>query len=387
MKFEHQQLLDEYLGESFEFRHNILSGKYEMREREEQPKSFRPVTRESVNSIALCINREGFEIPNVRSCIEAYIYSEQTTQFNPISEYLESLPQWDGTDHVSALIGRIPGLSPQQTDWCHRWLLSAVAHWLQMDRLHANETVLTLIGAQGCGKSTFLARLLPPEFMCYYLDHINFGNKFDKEMALTNNLFVNIDELDQIRLSHQAELKQTLSKLQVNGRPIYGRQQENRPRFASFCATTNNRQPLTDATGNRRFVCCEIPEGQLIDNDSPIDHQQLYAQLLNELRVQKRSYWFTNDEVQQIQAHNEAYRQTSDLEAIVKLCFRKPRKDEEVVPMYVHNIVKHISSQCEDLELNHRTNVKVGLVLRSLNFDRKVTNAGTAYYVVPRKVA
>ena len=137
---------------------------------------------------------------------------------------------------------------------------SAVAHWLQMDVEHGNECVPTLIGAQGCGKTTFLRRLLPQHLREYYLDHLNLSNKFDKEMALSNNLLVNLDELEAIRPSQHAQLKQTLSKSKVNGRPIYGASQEDRPRYASFVATTNNPHPLTDPTGSRRYICMTIPD-------------------------------------------------------------------------------------------------------------------------------
>ena len=83
----------------------------------------------------------------------------------------------------------------------------------------------------------------------YYLDHLNLSNKFDKEMALTSDLFVNLDELDAIPNSQQPSLKQTLSKNKVNGRPIYGASQEDRPRYASFVATTNSLHPLKDPSG------------------------------------------------------------------------------------------------------------------------------------------
>ena len=92
-----------------------------------------------------------------------------------------------------------------------------------------------------------------PQLRQYYLDHLNLSNKFDKEMALTNNLLVNLDELDAIRPSQHAALKQTLSKSKVNGRPIFGRAQEDRLRFASFVATTNNPHPLVANTRSTKI--------------------------------------------------------------------------------------------------------------------------------------
>ena len=184
--------------------------------------------------------------------------SDEVESFNPIQDYLLHLPQWDGQNHVARLFSRLPGVSSEQLDFLSVWIRSAVAHWLQMDTLHGNECVPTLIGAQGCGKTTFMARLLPSELRVYFLDHLNLSNKFDKEMALTNNLIVCLDELDAIRPSQHAALKQTLSKSKVNGRPIYGASQDDRPRYASFVATTNNPHPLSDATGSRRYICLTI---------------------------------------------------------------------------------------------------------------------------------
>ena len=216
----------------------------------------------------------------------------------------EHLPKWDGENHVAKLFNRLPGVDSELTGFLATWLRSVVAHWLQMDTIHGNECVPTLIGAQGCGKTTFFVRLLPPHLRIYYLDHLNLSNKFDKEMALTNNLLVNLDEFDAIPPSQHASLKQTLSKSKVNGRPIFGASQEDRPRYASFVATTNNPHPLTDVTGSRRYICLTIPEGKYIDNTGEIDYDQLYAQVLYELREQKSPYWFNNDEVARIQQLN-----------------------------------------------------------------------------------
>ena len=275
-----------FLNDNYRFRRNVLNGKVELLTLPEgEGSNWRPLTQEALNSIILKAEREQImEKGSPNAQIKMYVQSEEVPQFNPVQEFLNNLPQWDGKNHVAAVFSRLPGISSEQHSFLAIWLRAVVAHWLQMDTLHGNECVPTLIGSQGCGKTTFVRRLLPPQLRQYYLDHLNLSNKFDKEMALTNNILVNLDELEAIRQSQQAALKQTLSKNVVNGRPIFGRVQADRPRFASFVATTNNPHPLRDPTGSRRYICLSIPDGQLIDNEGDIDYQQLYAQVLYELR-------------------------------------------------------------------------------------------------------
>ena len=320
-----------YLITHYLFRRNVLNGKveYAVKPAEGQAPLWKPLTQSALNSIIIRAKRECVcESGSPKSDIVEYVNSDEIDIFDPIADYLEHLPKWNGENHVARLFNRLPGVDSELTGYLATWLRSAVAHWLQMDTIHGNECVPTLIGAQGCGKTTFFVRLLPPHLRAYYLDHLNLSNKFDKEMALTNNLLVNIDELDAIRPSQHASLKQTLSKSKVNGRPIYGASQEDRPRYASFVATTNNPHPLTDVTGSRRYICMTIPEGKYIDNTGEIDYDQLYAQVLYELRVQKSPYWFNNDEVARIQQLNQNYLEQKDIADIVRNCFRKPEPGE-----------------------------------------------------------
>ena len=270
-------MIELFLNDNYRFRRNVLNGKVEFLTLPEGEDVFwRPLTQEAINSIILRAERENvLEKGSPSTQIKMYVQSEEVPVFNPVAEFLNGLPKWDGKNHVAQMFSRLPGLSTEQHSFLAIWIRSVVAHWLQMDTLHGNECVPTLIGPQGCGKTTFVRRLLPHQLRQYYLDHLNLSNKFDKEMALTNNLLVNLDELDAIRPSQHAALKQTLSKSKVNGRPIFGRVQEDRPRFASFVATTNNPHPLTDPTGSRRYICLTIPENQLIDNEGEIDYGQL----------------------------------------------------------------------------------------------------------------
>ena len=377
-----------YLISHYLFRRNVLNGKveYAVKPAAGQEPLWKPLTQSALNSIIIRAKRECVcENGSPKSDIVEYVNSDEIDTFDPIADYLEHLPKWDGENHVANLFNRLPGVDSELMGYLATWLRSVVAHWLQMDTVHGNECVPTLIGAQGCGKTTFFVRLLPPHLRAYYLDHLNLSNKFDKEMALTNNLLVNIDELESIRPSQQASLKQTLSKSKVNGRPIYGASQEDRPRYASFVATTNNPHPLTDATGSRRYICIQIPQGQYIDNVGEINYEQLYAQVLYELQEQKAPYWFNNDEVARIQELNIEFTEQKDMADLVSICFRKPEAGEEVKSMNAKSVLQVIRAEYPSLPVNHSVKVHLGLAMKELGFEY-ITHGNMAYYkAVPLK--
>ena len=389
-------VVKEFLTDNYLFRRNILNGKVEFADRpkgdaaelsdDNQP-VYRALTPEALNSIIIRAKIEQIIEGNPKSDIIEYVQSEEIPFFNPIKDFLESLPKWDGHNHVARLFGRLPGISTEQMNFLTIWLRSAVAHWFQMDTLHGNECVPTLIGAQGCGKTTFFKRMLPVPLREYFLDHLNLSNKFDKEMALTNNLLVCLDELDTIRPSQHPALKQTLSKSKVNGRPIFGKTQADRLRFASFVATTNNQHPLTDATGSRRYICLTIPQGHMIDNEGDIDYRQLYAQVVYELRVAKVPYWFNNSEVARIQELNQNYMGQTDMKAIINACFRKPREDEKPLAMNSSKIIAHIQKDFPTVKDDQSTKVFLGLAMKELEYERTERGHVAYYKVVPLKVA
>ena len=389
--------VESFLNEHYRFRRNVLNGKLEFSTiqheaeanvSDEASLSFRTLTQEALNSIILRAMREDVcEGHSPKADIELYVRSEEVPLFNPVQEFLENLPQWDGHNHVAQLFSRLPGMSSEQAAFLAVWLRSTVAHWLQMDTLHGNECVPVLIGAQGCGKTTFLRRLLPAGLRQYYMDHINLSNQFDKDMALTNNLLVNLDELEAVRPSQHAALKQTLSKNKVNGRPIYGAAQEDRLRFASFVATTNNPHPLTDATGSRRYICLTIPKGRLIDNSGEIPYEQLYAQVLYELREQKAPYWFNNSEVMRLQQLNQEYMGKIDITQIVASCFRMPKEGEKGRNMKCSEMLPIVQEQYPSIASTHNTLIQMGFALKELGFEHYSHGKITMYKVVPLHAA
>ena len=361
---ENVLVVEQFLTENYMFRRNILNGKVEFAKKvegEEAEPAYRPLTQEALNSIVLRALREEITESNPKADIQMYVNSEEVPQYNPIGDFLEHLPAWDGENHVARLFSRLPGITTEQAGFLAIWLRSTVAHWLQMDELHGNECVPVLIGAQGCGKTTFLRRLLPQHLRQYYLDHLNLSNKFDKESK-------------------------------VNGRPIYGAAQEDRPRFASFVATTNNPHPLTDATGSRRYICLTIPKGKFIDNVGDVNHEQLYAQVLHELRNEEAPYWFNNEEVAfnneevaRIQQLNQNYQEKKDLVEMISACFRKPKANEVVKPINSTRVLQILQNDYTTLKITPGAKINVGRAMKELGVETCNYSNVAHYRVVPMK--
>ncbi len=403
-------VIEQFLMSNYRFRRNILNGKVEFAvlpkadnkaegntadtfgslscASDEADLEYRPLTQAALNSIVIRAKREEvLEKGSPKAEITEYVQSEEVPEYNPVLVFLKNLPQWDGQNHIAKVFGRIPSITSERLNYLTVWLRSAVAHWLQMDMLHGNECVPTFIGSQGCGKTTFVRRLLPLKLREYYLDHLNLSNKFDKDMALTNNLFVNLDELEAIRPSQQSSLKQTLSVSKVNGRPIFGKTQEDRPRFASFVATTNNRHPLKDVTGSRRYICILIPDGQMIDNTGDIDYGQLYAQVVYEIRKQGAPYWFNNEEVARIQQLNQDFMEKKDLGEMFTACFRQPNEGETVKTMNCDQMIVIMQKDYPTLQNTVGNKVRLGKTISALGFKHKEHSHVAYYEVVPLKAA
>ena len=381
MSLDSSLLAEEFLYEKYRLRRNVLSNKVEFRLIEQPDSLYRPLTQEALSSIILRSRREGFEGElDIVSDLKLLVASEDIPAFDPAKDWLEGL-EWDGKDRIAAFWQRIPGISVEQTYFLSIWMRSMVAHWLGVDDEHGNECVPTFIGAQGCGKSTFCIRMLPKMLRSYYMDNFNLGNKNDKNMALSDSLLICLDEMDQYKPGQQAELKQALSKTTVNGRKIYGRTHENRPRRASFVGTTNNKRPLQDATGSRRYLCILIPDGLLIDNITELDYEQIYAQLVNEVKEKER-FWFTNEETCRIQELNAPFMQVHGLEKMVEFCIRPANEDEKESFLTTTQIAAEVLKLFPSEKKAGVSNTKVGLAMKALGYEKLHGRNGNYYSAV-----
>ena len=262
--------------------------------------------------------------------IELYARSTVVPDYNPVADFLSHCTPWDGTtDHIGALARRVPTGFNDWPLYFHRWLLGVVAQWQQRSRDYGNSLVPILIGGQGTHKSTFCKLLLPRALREYYIDDIKLDSSEQVERMLGRMLLVNIDEYNAKTPREQAKIKRVLTERDVQTRRMRSDQYLMLPRMASFIATTNEREPLTDPTGSRRYLCCELTG--TIDTTSPIDHAALYGQAVAELDADV-PWYLSRDEEAALEQHNQQYRQPVMAEELLLAWFEPaPRKKDNLM--------------------------------------------------------
>ncbi len=256
--------------------------------------------------------------------IQRFVRSRRISEYHPFTAYFEQLPEWDGKDRVSALARRVSD-DPVWVNGFHRWMLGLSAQWMQF-RSDANSTnransvaPLLVSSRQGLGKSTFCRLLMPDALKAYYTESYDLGSPASAEAKLAACGLINLDEFDKLSASKMPLLKNLMQASALNIRKAYKRSASALPRIASFIGTSNREDLLVDRTGSRRFLCVSLEHA--IDCTTPVEHEQLYAQLKAELLSGERS-WFNKEEEQAIQQHNALFYKHIPEEEVFRLCFR-----------------------------------------------------------------
>ena len=370
---------ENFMRSHYELRKNVLTGVAQYRDCSSYYYGWRDITDDVRNTMTITALHEG--IDSWDKDISRFLNSTLVKQYDPLAEWLGKLPKWDGKDRVSALAKRVPTDDGMWEYSLHTWMLSMVAHWLGHDTAHGNAIVPLLIGYQGCGKTTFCSQLLPRELRTYYSDSLNLKNETTLLLALSSYALINIDEFDKITKSQQPVLKYIVSKSDVKLRVPYGQAMEERRRYASFIATTNNTQPLIDQTGSRRFVCTKVT-GQ-IDTETEINYNQLYAQLMSEIDEGKR-YWFDEEETKQVVESNNQFRSVEGLDELLLSVFRHPKPNEPVVALNITEIINVMKRRLPGFKFDENMAKKIGRALVRLGFSGHRLTSGMIYQIIEK---
>ncbi len=370
---------DEFMNRRYIFRFNSQKGVTEYMERHALFYEFRPLTDRVMNTIALEAMQEGINLWD--KDVKRWVNSHRVPVYAPVEDYLFCLPRWEGRDHIRKMAARVPCGNSRWPDLFYRWFLSMVAHWSRRLTTYANATSPLLVGGQGTGKSTFCRQLLPPELREYYTDSIDFGRKRDAELFLNRFALINMDEFDQITPSQQGFLKHILQKPVVNTRKPNQSAVTELRRYASFIATSNHADLLTDTSGSRRFIGVAVT-GK-IDNHTPVNYQQLYAQAVYALRRDVR-YWFTPEEEAELTRANREFEKPDILEQLFLHYYRVAEEGEpcEVLsPMEILTAIRRKSR----MVLPPGKLTYFGRLLKKLGARSKRSARGTLYFVIGRE--
>ena len=364
-----------YLNAHYEFRYNVLSEINEFRPKGEDLLTFRILGKRELN--ALCMEIQSAGIPCWDRDVARYIHSTLVEDYHPFSLYIQELPKWDGEDRLTDLAQRVS----TEAYWVkhfHRWMLALMAQWMGKNTTYANCVAPLLVSEeQGWLKSTFCKSLMPEPLQAYYTDQIDLSANGRLEGKLAVMGLINLDEFDRLSSRAMAKLKNLMQLSSLNIRKSYQKNYSQLPRIASFIGTSNRKDLLDDPTGSRRFLCVEV-EHRIDCTD--IDLSQIYAQLKAELEAGER-YWFTSEEEQEIQFHNEAFYQVHPEEELFRNHFRVPSEGEMCEMFSLSEILEALKEKHGSL-LRNVSMVKFGNALVASGVERVHTKFGKRYKLV-----
>ena len=340
------------------------------------------LTDHTENSLWCAMQHHGMSV-NLNE-LHTLLSSDFVKEYHPLKNYLDGLPPWDGkTDYIGRLAGIVhvkecpPAPPVRFADILKRWLVSMIASAL--DETVVNQVILVLIGRQGSYKTSFMQHILPPALSEYYTVKSNSSRMTKDDLfTMTENLVINLEEIDTMPPSELNQLKAMVTQRYVDERPPYGRNKVHLPHVASFVATGNNLQFLTDDTGNRRWLPFEV-EG--IDSPWQVDipYEGIYSQTYALYRDVNFRYWFTDEEIQRLRGHVQQFEVPRPEYELILTYYRKPVGLERGMYITTSQIISRFGNS--SLRLSPQ---KVGRAMRELGFQQVRASSANYWVVVER---
>ena len=308
-----------FLCKKYDFRYNSVMKFTEYRPKDKDYWGYQPVDARVQKRMTLEV-----QLANIRVSIKDvrnYLESDLLSTYNPVEDFLfKCAGKWDGKDYIRALARTVPTDNPYWEDWFYIWFLAMVNQWRSYShRKYGNSVAPLLISKQGYNKSTFCRSLVPPELQWGYNDNLVLSEKRQVLQAMCQALLLNLDEFNQISPQvQQGFLKNIIQLPSVKMKPPYGSHVQEFPRMASFIATSNMEDILSDPSGNRRFLGVELTGP--IDVSQLPNYEQLYAQALAALQAGEKTY-FDAEQTKLIMASNRKFEVISPVDQYFNLYF------------------------------------------------------------------
>ena len=340
MEKNRQKIVCDYIEDNFvqydRLRHDLISNKVQINDglsRADglndglQTALWRDITTTDINDIVCdCSAESGLQI-TAREVL-AVLQSHRIPDIHPLREYVLNCRPYtdDQPDWIGWLAERVTveGGEAEQQQWrtCFtKWFVAMVACWMKDEVV--NQQVLVLIGRQGIFKTTWLEHLLPPELRAYGCKMANSAqlNK-DERLRIAEYGLIALDEIDAMGAKELNVIKSVITASDISERAAYGYTKERRMRLASFCASGNKQEFLTDITGNRRWLPFLV-ESIINPFFITLPYEQIYAQA-KWLIDKGFQYWFDLDDIETLEQHNENFRAQENEEQLLAVYFDIP---------------------------------------------------------------
>ena len=373
-----QQWLN-FLHAQGQFRYNAVLGKTEvLLEGEEDWKDF---DKYKLNSAFTKFRAGGarFNMNDARIAVESDLLAPL---YDPYKELLKSLNlshPWDKTtDYITQVFGCLEFKNPDDKPFLQKmikkWFLMMVA--LALGIIDDNQLMVVLVGPQGCGKTVLCRRLM--RLLKRYYKVMQPSEKLDKDLLIQLSTFflVVFDEFEMDRRTSNL-MRAIITSNGSQVRAAWGYTAENRKRRASFIASTNNDQYLTDDQGDRRYLTVEVTD-ILHEEDYPLPLEEAFSQaywiVTNE---PSDTYVPTSDEWHEIAERNKEHVLPNFCEAVIPMYYRQPTAPETAKEVGASDILMQLPYiHAREWKLSN-----IGKALKALGFSSRKTNRGTRYLV------
>ncbi len=366
-----------FLDGCIKLRFNVITSRVE--HLVEDKDEWQPITDREVNSLWVKLS----QVSKVaKGDIYSIIESDYVPLFNPLLEYLSSLPAADGSDYIRQLAETVSvrGGKKKQELWYRylkKWLVGMIAGWMSDNVV--NNVILVLIGEQGSYKTTWFNYLLPPQLKQYFYTKTN-ANRMGKDdlLSLAQYGLICYEELDTMRPAELNQLKAAVTMHSIDERAAYAHYKEHRKHIASFCGTGNNVTFLCDPTGNRRWLPFEV-DSIVSPREKPFPYEGIYAQAYALFKDGFR-FWFNKKEIKEQSSHNKRFEAPSLENELVDLYFRMPVGKEHGEFITVGRALQIISSGISQ----KLSSVNVGKAFSDLGFNRVRTSRSRGFIGICR---
>jgi len=397
------KMLKQWLSMRYEFHRNEVTGYYEVCSRDVIKGKFHRWTRMDdniENSLWIEMEEDGLQTQQPR--LHSLINSDFSEKYNPLLDFLTSLPEWDGkTDYIQMLADRIhiantDGAHHTQEDFRYffkKWFVAMVVTWVT-DTV-VGQTILIFVGKGGLFKTTFFDKLLPKVLHDYFINEST-ASYTDKDFmeAMASKALMCLDEFETAFGKNLSAFKSCVTKLFFSIRRPYDKYRTELPHRAAMCGTSNSVQIISEEE-NRRYSPWLI---ESIDSpiDHPIDYQHVYAQAValgKEVMERQRKhedgwvFWLTTEDIEVMREHNKMFMISNYMEDQILRYYRVPGKDVEaryIKFRYSSEILERIGG-CPALS-RYIYQQNLASTLLRLGFERKRRSKGMGWFVIEKEV-